>query len=30
MITFDAPDVFYYQRDVAAYHAIVARAAIAR
>lgn len=30
MITFDAPDVFYYQRDVAAYRAIVARATIAR
>ncbi|RZM09641.1 MAG: hypothetical protein EOP67_69645 [Sphingomonas sp.] len=30
MITFDAPDVFYYQRDVAAYRAIVAKAAIAR
>jgi len=30
MITFDAPDIFYYQRDVAAYRAIVATAAIAR
>lgn len=30
MITFDAPDVFYYQRDVAAYRAIVANAKIAR
>ncbi len=30
MTTFDAPDVFYYRRDVAAYRAIVATAAIAR
>ncbi|WP_026046668.1 hypothetical protein [Sphingomonas sp. PAMC 26621] len=30
MITFDAPDVFYYQRDIAAYRAIVAKATIAR
>uniref|UniRef100_UPI0035CC32AE hypothetical protein n=1 Tax=uncultured Sphingomonas sp. TaxID=158754 RepID=UPI0035CC32AE len=30
MITFEAPDVYYYQRDVAAYRAIVAQATIAR
>ena len=30
MIKFDAPDVFYYRRDVAAYRAIVATATIAR
>ncbi len=28
MITFEAPDVFYYERDLPAYRAIVARATV--
>jgi hypothetical protein len=30
MITFEAPDVFYFQRDQPAYRAIVTAATIAR